>query len=563
MTKKFKWGRLAASLSAVSFVVILFIGIYQGLGSTANVAGSYVLGANWKVTINDSVYENVNLETLRFPLAQKGDVITFERHLPDKLADGALIQFYSTHAAVNVKVDGVTIYTYGFDYLEEGRLLGYGFNFVQLPENAENKLLQITLVVSEKNAFGNLDVPVIGSGANLFRNFVIERREALAIIFFLIIFGLIFVFATVFFSFDGPDFYRLLCIAFFSLSMGIWNMCSYDLITLLTYDMQMKSIMEFSAIFGAPTFIFGYFYEQAVKNSSCKWQKRFYFLILGVQLTFVAVASFCQLFRIIHFPDFLIVNHGIMAVMLLYLAIMFIRTPWEKQKDNLVLLAGVGIMAAIVAWDLFRYNVQLYFGGFEGGHFKNYTYLGTFAFVLTLIIDFIRKVSGSLYIAAKNETLERFAYTDELTGLHNRRRCEEIYDEIDEYKSDYILMALDLNNLKLINDTLGHDVGDVYIRTFGQMLSKVFAKNDVIRTGGDEFIVVVRDSFTIDMDKKIEEMLARIEEINKEHPNWNMSTAYGVVYASENRERTIREANKIADERMYQKKFEMKGINRR
>ena len=104
---------------------------------------------------------------------------------------------------------------------------------------------------------------------------------------------------------------------------------------------------------------------------------------------------------------------------------------------------------------------------------------------MSLIIDIIRKISHSLYVAAKNETLEKYAYTDELTGLSNRRRCEEIYDEIDRLKLDYILIAFDLNN-------------------------------------------------------------------------WNMSTAYGICYASENKELTIRQANKIADERMYQKKFEMK-----
>lgn len=562
MIKKIKWGRLSASLCAITFVIILLIAIYGGLGSTENVAGSYQLGANWKVTVNDTVYENANLENLSFPLVQKGDVVTLERYLPDKLVDGAVMQFYSTHAAVKVAVGGRTVYAYGYDYMEEGRLLGYGYNFVQLPENAEYMLLQITLTVTEDNAFGNLDVPVIGSGVNVMRNFMIERREPAAIIFFLIVFGLIFVFATIFFSFDGPDFYRLLCIAFFSLCMGIWNLCSYDLIAVFTYDMRMKSIMEFSAIYGAPTFIFGYFHEQATKSGG-KAQKIAYYLILGVQILFVAVASFCQQFRIAHFPDFLPISHAIMVVMIVYVLFMFIKTSWEKQLDNLILIAGVAIMAAIVAWDLMRYNIQLYFGGLDGGHFTNYTYLGTFIFVLTLILDFIRKISRSLYVSAKNETLETFAYTDELTGLSNRRRCEEIYDEIDEYKSDYVLMALDLNNLKKINDSLGHDVGDAYIREFGHILKRVFGNYEAIRIGGDEFIVVARDAFTIDMPKKIEEMQAKIAEVNKKHADWNMSTAYGVVYAREDRERTIREANKIADERMYEKKFEMKGIKRK
>ena len=563
MIKKINCGRFVASFGAISFLVVLVIGIYAGLGGTTKVDGSHVLTEGWKVTINHQVYEEINLEKFRFPLVQKGDVVVMERYLPDKLADGAVMQFYSTHSAIKVSVEEETIYEYGFDYMQEGRLLGYGYNFVTLPEQAEQKLIKITFVVAEKNAFGNLYVPVIESGSNLIRNFVIERREPLAIVFFLIIFGLIFVFATVFFSFDGPDFYRLLCIAFFSLSMGMWNLCSYDLISLLTYDMQMKALIEFSAIYGAPTFIFAYFYEQAYNNTNSKIQKILYLVILGIQVCFVATASICQMFKIIHFPALLSYSHVILGIMLVYIIFIFIRTPWEKQKENLVLLSGVVIMAVIVAWDLLRYNIQLYIGGFEGGHFKNYTYLGTFAFVMAMIIDFIRKISSSLYVSAKNETLERFAYTDELTGLFNRRRCEEIYDEIDKNPSDYVLMALDLNHLKRVNDQLGHDVGDAYIREFGHMLHQLFEKQDVIRIGGDEFIVVVREAANIDMDQKIEEMLTKIKEINQIHPGWNMSTAYGVVYAREDRERTIREANKIADERMYEKKFEMKGIKRK
>ena len=556
-----KQRRLIASFLAIAFLTVLWVGIYRGLGGTENVAGSYNLGANWTVRVRDTVYENANLENLSFPLVQYGEVVTYERYLPDKLANGAVLQFYSTHAAVHVAVGGKTIYSYGHDYMQEGRLLGYGYNFVQLPEDAEGMLIQITLTSTEKNAFGNLDVPIIGSGSNVMRNFMIERREPAAISFFLIVFGLIFVFATIFFTFDGPDFYRLLCIAFFSLSMGIWTFCNYDLIAVFTHNMQMKSIMEFSAIFGAPTFIFGYFYEQ-VKSCS-KPMRIIYYILLGVQVAFVAVASFCQTFRIIHFPNFLTFNHIIMALMVVYILIMFAKTSKEKRFDNLVLMVGILIMAGIVIWDLFRYNIQLYFGGFEGGHFSNYTYLGTFVFVLTLIIDFIRKISRSLYVSAKNETLEKYAYTDELTGLANRRRCEEIYDEIDRYASDYVLIAFDLNNLKKVNDTLGHEVGDQYIREFANILKEVFGKYDAIRTGGDEFIVVARDAFNIDVPKLIEEMEKKIAQVNKRYSNWHMSTAYGICYAREDRERTIREANKIADERMYEKKFQMKGKKRR
>ena len=478
-----KQRRLIASFCAIAFWVILWTAIYYGLGGTEKKNENYTLRTGWKVCVNDTVYEDADLESLNFPLVQYGDVVTLEHDLPEELADGTVLQFYSVHSTVTVTVGGETIYSYGYDYMEENRLLGYGYNFVQIPEDAEGKLLQITLVSTEKNAFGNIESPVIGAGSNVMRNFLIERREPAAISFFMIVFGLIFVFATIFFSFDGPDFYRLLCIAFFALSMGIWTFCNYDLIAVFTYNMQMKSLMEFSAIYGAPTFIFGYFYDQT--KSCSKLMQMIYFVIMGMQLSFIAVISVCQPLRIIHYPGFLTVNHTIMAIMIIYLLFLFVQIPREKMKENKALFVGILIMTGIVIWDLFRYNTQLYFGGFEGGHFSNYTYLGTFIFLLSLIIDFIRKISHSLYVAAKNETLEKYAFTDELTGLSNRRRCEEIYDEIDRLKLDYILIAFDLNN-------------------------------------------------------------------------WNMSTAYGICYASENKELTIRQANKIADERMYQKKFEMK-----
>ena len=552
-----KHQRLISSLCAIAFLIILWTGIYHGLGGTQQIAGSYTLKTGWKVCVNDTIYEDADLESLNFSLVQYGDIVTMECYLPEEMAEGAVLQFYSVHSAVTVTVGGKTNYSYGHDYMEENRLLGYGYHFVQLPTDAEGLLLQITLVSSEKNAFGNMEPPIIGAGSDVMRNFLIERKEPAAISFFMIIFGVIFVFATIFFSFDGPDFYRLLCIAFFALCMGIWTFCNYDLIALFTYNMQMKSLMEFSAIYGAPTFIFGYFYDQ---TQNCnKLMRVIYYIIMGMQLSFIAVISVCQPLRIIHFPGFLTVNHIIMAIMVVYIVFLFIQIPKEKLKESVSLFVGILILAGIVVWDLFRYNTQLYFDGFEGGHFSNYTYLGTFIFLLSLIIDFIRKISRSLYAAAKNETLEKYAYTDELTGLLNRRRCEEIYDEIDRNKSDYVLIAFDLNNLKKVNDTLGHEAGDQYIREFAKVLTATFHKHEVIRTGGDEFIVVVREASYIDVPKCIADMEQRILQVNNLHGNWNMSTAYGVCYASENNEQTIRQANKIADDRMYQKKYEMKG----
>lgn len=557
-----KLGRILTSLGAILFLVVLFSYIFQGLGGMVETEGYYELDSSWKVTVNDTSYENANLNELSFQLTKRGDLVVLERQLPEKMVEGTVMRFYVTHAAIEVFVDGERIYEYGQDLYDENRMLGYGFHFIDIPYGSAGKNLQISLLVSEKNAFGNLDVPVIDNGAHLMRNFLIERREAVAVILFLIVFGGIFILATIFFSFEGSDFYRLLNLAFFALSIGIWNLCNNDIIMLFTYNIRAKGIIEFSAIYGAPTFLFSYFHEEAVKSGG-KLQRYAYYVILGLQILFVATASILQATHLVHFPDMLKYNQMIMVLMAIYFVAMFAKNAWKRQANNNVLMLGMAIMVVIAAIDLVRYNMQLYYGGFEGGHFKSYTYLGTFVFVLSLMVDFMRRTSDALYSTAERETLEKMAYTDSLTGLLNRRRCEEIYDEIDKNKSDYAVVALDLNNLKKVNDSLGHDAGDLYIREFGTVLTKAFAGcGEVIRSGGDEFLVVVREPAKVDIQAKIDAMNQLISDLNQCHANWNMSTAYGVCYSHEDTVSTIREADKVADARMYEKKHEMKGTSR-
>jgi diguanylate cyclase (GGDEF)-like protein len=66
-------------------------------------------------------------------------------------------------------------------------------------------------------------------------------------------------------------------------------------------------------------------------------------------------------------------------------------------------------------------------------------------------------------------------------------------DEIDRDKKNYAVVVFDLNGLKKVNDTLGHEEGDCYIKEFGQVLKKTFQDYGFVgRTGGDEFQVLIQ-----------------------------------------------------------------------
>jgi len=95
------------------------------------------------------------------------------------------------------------------------------------------------------------------------------------------------------------------------------------------------------------------------------------------------------------------------------------------------------------------------------------------------------------------------AYHDELTGLPNRKYfMEAIAKQISENKNNNKKMAIffiDLDKLKMVNDTLGHDAGDVMIKTVANRINNcVNTKGIVSRLGGDEFMVMLKDIDSID-----------------------------------------------------------------
>jgi diguanylate cyclase (GGDEF)-like protein len=107
-------------------------------------------------------------------------------------------------------------------------------------------------------------------------------------------------------------------------------------------------------------------------------------------------------------------------------------------------------------------------------------------------------VSAGLAQADRQEYLQRLAYTDELTGLANRRAIEVGLDEAMELHGltglPVALIVCDVNGLKLVNDTSGHDFGDAVLDQLGGQLSGAAVSVPgalAARIGGDEFCVLV------------------------------------------------------------------------
>lgn len=99
-------------------------------------------------------------------------------------------------------------------------------------------------------------------------------------------------------------------------------------------------------------------------------------------------------------------------------------------------------------------------------------------------------------LAAKSQKLEEAARTDSLTGLPNRRAIEDWAAKqlrgAARHRFPMWVVLGDIDNFKAINDTFGHDAGDIVLKTFAEVLKKNTRASDISgRLGGDEFLLVI------------------------------------------------------------------------
>jgi diguanylate cyclase (GGDEF)-like protein len=151
------------------------------------------------------------------------------------------------------------------------------------------------------------------------------------------------------------------------------------------------------------------------------------------------------------------------------------------------------------------------------------------------------------------ERIHYMTFHDRLTGLYNRAYIEEEMQRIDtERQLPISLIMGDLNNLKLVNDTYGHEKGDELLVKAAEVLKKSCRKEDIVaRWGGDEFVVLLPQT-PLEISDKI---CGRIyNETQKEEQELLVSIALGSASKVENDEEIFKVLNK-AENRMYKNKI--------
>jgi diguanylate cyclase (GGDEF)-like protein len=162
-----------------------------------------------------------------------------------------------------------------------------------------------------------------------------------------------------------------------------------------------------------------------------------------------------------------------------------------------------------------------------------------------------------LALCGHRQDLQRIARTDSLTGLLNRRAFEEMLArELQRVKRNgksLVLLLLDIDRFKVVNDTWGHLAGDRVIRQVSNTLQKGLRPSDALsRVGGEEFVALLRDATTMQAEEIAERLRTEIADLTGLPDGAQITISIGV--AQSHPDETPEELFHRCDQAMYRSK---------
>lgn len=159
---------------------------------------------------------------------------------------------------------------------------------------------------------------------------------------------------------------------------------------------------------------------------------------------------------------------------------------------------------------------------------------------------------------SERDRLSFLCQTDDLTGLLNRRAFSNVVLEYEkQYKeknTDFVLFMIDIDSFKSVNDSYGHEYGNLVLRSTAKNLTMASGDNSIaFRYGGDEFIIIHQLLSDNDVDVISKHITRFIEgPLNIDGNNINIKVSYGSAHYSETL--SVSSLIELADKRMYEMK---------
>lgn len=407
-------------------------------------------------------------------------------HAPDeRLKSGMLISTMGAQYQLRISVGDEVVYQYkDTEFKRNDQMASKVFCDVQLSGTPENETVSITYFNSDSEDY-SLSSVLIGTEGRLFRHYIQSDMLNLIIVALMWILGLAAIFAFVYMRYCGQNDRRFADVSFFLLVCGIWCLTDSSLFNyIVNYDPAVNYISFYAfMLFPLPVVYF-------LKHTSGMEQYSRFYIAGDAFCLNVIIQSALHLLYHIEFVNMLFMTHILLFGGVLWIGqALLLEYNKNRTKEletillSFVTLGASGLLALILYWVL---EISFYESVFE---------IGIFLFIVILFGGLLRTATENMRYRTEMIIYQRLAREDGLTGLKNRRAFEEFMSEFQMKAADYkdsVLIFLDVNYLKQVNDSMGYSAGDEMLIKAAKCIYDTFSSmGNCYRLGGNEFCAVL------------------------------------------------------------------------
>ena len=186
--------------------------------------------------------------------------------------------------------------------------------------------------------------------------------------------------------------------------------------------------------------------------------------------------------------------------------------------------------------------------------------------ILGALLKAMENLNRHEKLECMNERLSNLYVRDTLTGMYNRMGYRKFAGTLFEDKrraNNLLILFIDLDRLKFINDNLGHDMGDLAIRAVADAIKSTLNEEGIpVRLGGDEFLVICEELPEPEIAAMIQSIRHKVERTGNQVGLSNLSISAGYVITDKESSKKLEDYVNEADAIMYQEKKEKKAARK-